>query len=122
MIERLPMESADGARRSLAVIHGDLVFLSGLSATDTAGDAKAQTTEVLARLDAALAAAGASPRTLFCVHVWLRDMRDFGAMNAAWNAWADPAHPPARTCVQGALYRPDVLVEVVATAFREPRP
>jgi enamine deaminase RidA (YjgF/YER057c/UK114 family) len=122
MIERVPMASPDGAKRSLAVVHGELVFFSGLSARDTSGDARAQTSEVLRALDAALAEVGASQRTLFCVHVWLKDMRDFGAMNAAWNAWADDAHPPARTCVQGALYRPDVLVEIVATAFREARP
>ena len=35
-----------------------------------------------------------------------------------WNAWADEDNPPARTCVSGELYRPDLLVELVIIACR----
>ena len=45
-------------------------------------------------------------------------VRYFGAMNAVWNGWADADNPPARTCVSGELYRPDLLVELVVIACR----
>jgi enamine deaminase RidA (YjgF/YER057c/UK114 family) len=118
MIERIDPTPADGARKSQCVVHNDMIFLSGIHATDTSGDIQQQTRDVLARIDSLLAAAGSNQQSIFVAHVWLKDMRYFGAMNAVWNAWADPASPPARTCVSGELYRPDVLLEVVVTAYR----
>ncbi|MGY6634780.1 MAG: Rid family hydrolase [Alkalilacustris sp.] len=118
MLERRHIISPDGARRARIVASDDLIFLSGLQADRLDGDVKAQTREALAQVDAALAEMGEDQSAIFMVHVWLKDMRDFSAMNAAWNAWADPENPPARTCVSGELTRPDCLVEVVVTACR----
>jgi enamine deaminase RidA (YjgF/YER057c/UK114 family) len=116
MIERHHVSSRDGARRAEAVIAGGLIFFSGLQADELGTDAGAQLTAALHRLDTLMAELGETQRSLLMVHLWLKDMADFAVMNAAWNAWADQEAPPARTCVSGALSRPEVLVEVVAIA------
>lgn len=71
------------------------------------------------RIDALLRKAGTSRSRLSSAQVWLADMDDFAAHNAAWNRWVDAAHPPARACVQSPrLWRPGLLVEIVVTAAR----
>lgn len=118
MIERRHIEDLDGARKAAITAHGNLIFFSGIQAESTDGGIKEQMASALARLDTLLAEMGESQNSIFVVHVWLKDMRYFGAMNAVWNEWADADDPPARTCVSGELYRPDVLVELVVTACR----
>ena len=118
MIERRHIQSLDGARKAEIVAHGNLIFFSGVHPASTDGDIKAQMGSALARLDALLAEMDEDQRSIFVIHVWLKDMRYFGAMNAVWNDWADADDPPARTCVSGELYRPDLLVELVAIACR----
>lgn len=119
MIQRLHVEDRDGARRAAVTATPTLAFFSGLQAESTEGDARAQTASALGRLDQLLAAIGETQASLLFVQIWLKDMRYFGAMNAEWNAWADPESPPARTCVSGELSRPDALVEVIAVAARD---
>lgn len=118
MIERRGIGSLDGAVKAQIVASDSLIFLSGMQPDTTDGDIGAQMRGALANVDAALAEMGEDQRSIFSVHVWLKDMRFFGAMNAEWNAWADPEAPPARTCVSGELYRPDLLVELVVIAAR----
>ena len=121
MLERRQIGSLDGARKAQIVASDDLIFLSGIHADTTDGDIKEQMCSALRNVDAALAEMGEDQGSIFIVHVWLKDIRYFGAMNAAWNDWADPENPPARTCVEGELYRPDLLVELVVTACRTRR-
>ncbi len=118
MIERRGIGALDGAVKARIVASDSLIFLSGMQPDTTDGDMRAQMRGALANVDAALAEMGADQRSIFSVHVWLKDMRCFGAMNSEWNAWADPESPPARTCVSGELYRPDLLVELVVIAAR----
>ncbi len=118
VIERRHIDSLDGAHKSQIVATDELIFLSGVHPESTDGDVKEQTRSALARVDVLLAELNEDQSAILVVHVWLKDMRYFGAMNAAWNEWADPENPPARTCVSGELYRPDLLVEVVVTACR----
>ena len=85
---------------------------------EPAGDAGAQTREVLERIDRTLAAAGSGKSKLLTAQVWLRDMADFEAHDAAWNAWMEGATPPLRACVQAELQRPEMRVEIMVTATR----
>lgn len=39
-------------------------------------------------------------------------------MNAVWDAWVDPANPPARATSEAKLATPDYLVEVIVVAAR----
>lgn len=105
-----------GPRMSEAVQIGDIVFLAGQIPDDLTGDITAQTREVLANLDAVMAELGGSKADIASVQVWLVDMADFAGMNAVWDAWVDPAAPPARATCGVALARPGMRVEMVAVA------
>ncbi|WP_084499444.1 RidA family protein [Brevibacterium album] len=117
-LERAGSGEVAGARMAEAVATDDLIFFSGITAQDTSLSAAEQTSWCLRKLDGLLERFGEDQGSVLMIHVWLADMRYFGAMNKAWNHWIDTANPPARTCVSGALHRPDVLVEVVAIAAR----
>lgn len=112
MIRRL----AEEGRLSGAVAHGGLVWLAGQVPDDMAGDAEAQTADVLRQIDALLAEAGTDKRHLLSVTVVLADIRDALAMNRAWDAWLDPAHKPARMTIQAPLVDPRWRVEITGVA------
>ena len=118
MIRRRHIEAMDGATRALLCESGPWVHMTGIQPRVLDGGIKAQVRDALARLDDLMAEAGVTQAELFTVTVWLKDMRYFSALNAVWNAWVDADNPPARTCVSGELYRPDLLVEIVAVAHR----
>jgi len=112
-------DTMDGARRSLVSKAGNWTYLSGLQPRNLDGDIKEQARDVIARLEELMAEAGVTQADLFTVTIWLKDMRYFSALNSVWNGWVDATNPPARTCVSGELYRPDLLLEIVAVAYRE---
>ena len=118
-IERLGRRAAPGPVMSDCVIHGNMVYLSGITASDLSGDVTAQTAEVLEKIDRQLANAGTDKYRVLTAQVWLSDMANFAAMNAVWNGWVDPAIPPSRACVSGDLFCPEALVEIVVTAVIE---
>ncbi len=109
---------------SSAIAYGDLVFVSGLVGRDpvtrhiAAGDIQAQTTQVLANIQAQLERAGSSLDQVLKMTIFLTDMRLFGRMNEAYVAFF-PAEPPTRSCV-GVTALPDelALVEIEAIAVR----
>jgi len=115
---RLPME--DIPIISLATIHNDIVYLSGVTADpDHLGDVKDQTRQVLDRIDRLLSLAGTDKSKLLSAQVWLADMTHFADYNSVWNAWVDAKNPPVRMCVQSPrLWRPGMLVEIMTTATR----
>ena len=45
-------------------------------------------------------------------------MDNFAEMNAVWNAWVDPENPPVRACVRADLAVPELLVEIMVTAYK----
>jgi len=107
---------------SQAIVHGDLVWCSGqvaivaetgkLLETD---DVQVEARQVLANLSAVLQAAGTDLQHCLKVTVFLKDMNDFGAVNAVY-AEAFGAHKPARACVEVARLPKDVRVEIDAVA------
>ena len=104
-----------GKRMSQAVIHNGIAYLAGqVGAPDTS--LTEQTTAVLAQIDALLAEAGTDKSRLLTATIWLADMADFAAMNAVWDAWVDPANPPARATGEVKLATPDYRVEIIVTA------
>lgn len=118
MIKRSYIEAMDGAKRALLCESGPWVHMTGIQPRNLDADIKAQVEDALGTLDELMVVSGVTQRDLFTVTVWLKDMRYFSALNAVWNAWVDGTNPPARTCVSGELYRPDLLVEIVAVAYR----
>jgi enamine deaminase RidA (YjgF/YER057c/UK114 family) len=104
-----------GKRMSGAVVHGNTVYLAGQ--VGTAGDdVTAQTKTALAEVERLLAAAGSDKSKILNTTIWLADMADFGTMNAVWDAWVDPANPPARATGEAKLATPEYLVEVIVIA------
>ncbi len=105
-----------GPRMSQIVIHGDTIYLAGNVATNQDGDTGAQTRDVLSKIEALLQEAGSNKSRLLSATIYLADIRDFAAMNEAWDAWVPADSTPARTTVQALLARPSVRVEITVVA------
>lgn len=101
-----------------AVEHGGLVYVAGTTADNKSASCKAQTEEILRKIDAALAAAGTGKARLLWAQVWLTDIREKEQMDAAWKAWVDPEGKPVRACVEARLATPDTRVEIMVTAAK----
>lgn len=106
-----------GSRMSKAVRHAGVVYLCGQTSSGTAFTSiDGQTLEVLSRIDSLLLQAGTSRDRLLSALIHLRDMADFDAMNAVWEAWLPPGTAPARTTVQAGLAQTALRVEITVTA------
>ena len=104
-----------GPRMSQAVVHGGIAYLAGQVGAPGASVTE-QTRAVLAEVDRLLALAGTSKARLLTAQIWLSDIATFGEMNAVWDAWVDPASPPARWTGEAKLATPDYKVEIIVTA------
>jgi len=95
---------------------GDLLFLSGVTATDlvsgkTDGNAAEQAGTALNKIGAILEKVGRSLDDVLKVTVYLKDMGTFGEVNAVYRS-AFKAPYPARTCVEVAALPMGALVEI----------
>ena len=100
------------------VEYGNLVFVAGTTADNKSASCKAQTEEILKKIDGFLAEAGSSKSKILSANVWIADMKEKGEMDAAWQAWVDPQNKPARACVEARLGTPEIRVEIMVTAAR----
>jgi enamine deaminase RidA (YjgF/YER057c/UK114 family) len=105
-----------GPRLSQAVVHDTTVYLAGMVAADPSADAKGQTQQILKKIDETLAAVGSGKSKLLSATVYLANMAAYNDMNAAWDAWVDPANTPARATVEARLAAPKYLVEIMCVA------
>ena len=104
-----------GPRMSQAVIHGGLVYLAGQ--VGNPGDTVTnQTQTILERIDALLEQAGSNKSRILQTTIWMDDMKDFAEMNKVWDAWVDPANPPARATGEAKLAAPEYKVEIIVSA------
>lgn len=109
---------------SQAIRSGDFLFTSGQIPLDPAtgsmveGAITEQTTRVMENLKAVLAAAGLGFAQVVKTTVFLKDMKDFAAMNEIYTRYFAPegVTPPARTTVQVAALPKDALVEIECVA------
>jgi 2-iminobutanoate/2-iminopropanoate deaminase len=123
-VERVSTDKAPKAigPYSQGIKANGFVFCSGQIPADpvsgelVTGSITEQTNRCLANLKAVIEAAGSSMSRVAKVTVFLRDMNDFGEMNAEYKNWfADP--PPARAAVQVARLPKDVGIEIEAVAL-----
>ncbi|MGB8530424.1 MAG: RidA family protein, partial [Pseudolabrys sp.] len=84
---------------SQAVVHGNVAYFAGITPNPIVGDIKAQTAQVVRRVDELLNLAGTDKSKLLSAQVWIADMRLFEDHNSVWNEWVDPANPPVRACL-----------------------
>lgn len=101
---------------------GGFVFCSGQTPIDPAtgklveGDIGTQTRRCLLNLQAVLRAAGSGLDRVVKTTVFLKDLNDFAAMNAAYGEFF-PAEPPARTTIEAARLPRDARVEIECIAM-----
>jgi enamine deaminase RidA (YjgF/YER057c/UK114 family) len=108
-----------GPRMSKVVIHGDTVYLAGLTANKTVGQSLAeQSAEILALIDGFLAKAGTDKSKLLTATIWLSDIRTVDEFNKVWDAWAVAGQTPARACIEAPLQGPEKKIEIQVTAAR----
>ncbi len=105
-----------GARLSEMAVHNGVCYLAGQVAADGSQDITGQTQQVLAAIDALLARAGTSKSKLLMVQIFIKDLADFPAMNAVWEAWLPAGCAPPRATVKADLAKPEWRVEMVVTA------
>jgi enamine deaminase RidA (YjgF/YER057c/UK114 family) len=106
-----------GKRMSSAVIHGGKVYLAGFVAEAAAGKSVTeQTRDILGQIDTVLKKAGTSKTNIIKANIWLTDIKTFGEMNAAWDAWVVPGQTPARATVESKLAAPGLDVEIMVEA------
>ncbi len=109
---------APNGRLAQAIIWNGTVRTSGQVAGDNPDpDVRRQTANVLRRLDELLASAGTDKSRLLSAEIYLADMSDFPAMNAAWDEWVDPAAQPTRVTIQTPMTRPEWRVAIAVTAL-----
>lgn len=105
-----------GQRMSRIVKHQGTIYLCGQVAADANADITEQTKTMLDKVDALLTQAGSDKDHMLSATIYIRDMKDFAAMNAVWDAWVPEGHAPARACVEARMARPELLVEISVVA------
>ena len=103
-------------RMSRIVIHNDTIYLCGQVCKDATQGITEQTATMLEKVDELLLQDGSDREHMLSATVYLRDMKDFAAMNEVWDAWVPEGHAPARACVEARMARPELLVEISVTA------
>eukprot|EP00298_Acanthocystis_sp_HF-20_P028733 c7550_g1_i1.p1 GENE.c7550_g1_i1~~c7550_g1_i1.p1 ORF type:complete len:145 (+),score=70.75 c7550_g1_i1:1-435(+) len=116
--------STKDPRMAGVVIHQNTVYVSGQIPAGgpeewKQTDVKEQTRTTLQKVDALLAEAGTNKSNLLSAQVWLKNMKDFAAMNEVWTEWIDPQNKPVRACVESSMFNPDIKVEVMVIAAKK---
>lgn len=112
MIERQQTQQ----RMSRIVIHNDTIYLCGQVCKDATQGIREQTATMLEKVDELLTEAGSDREHLLSATLYIRDMKDFAAMNEVWDSWVPTDHAPARACVEARMARAELLVEVSVVA------
>lgn len=110
-----------------AVRHGDAVHLSGQTAMDASGaivegDIVDQFRQALSNVLTALRAAGSEPSDLLSMRIYLVDVPGYQArgkqIGAVWKELCGPVYPAMTGVGVTALWQPEALIEIEATAAR----
>lgn len=118
----LPEEPVGAFSYAQGVRAGELVFVAGQLAQDNAGwsarpgDIVAETHAAMVRIGRVLVQAGCGFGDIVRVGVFLTDIDDFEAMNAAYRSYFKTEHLPARTTVGVArlLFGASIEIDCIA--------
>ncbi|NMJ41523.1 RidA family protein [Roseomonas sp. JC162] len=107
------------ANRSRVVVHrppggGGTIWALATARDKTAG-VEAQTDDLLASIEGYLHAAGTDKSRLLRAEVFMADLSEKPAMDAAWTRWVPAGEGPVRSAVQTPM-PPGDLVEIIVTA------
>ncbi len=104
----------ESARWADVVIHrGEARWVE--VADDASADVRGQISQVLTQINVTLERIGSSRTGLLQVLIFLADLHDSHILNALWDDWVPPGHPPIRACVAAGL-APGYLVEMIMSA------
>lgn len=103
-------------RMSRIVKHNGTIYLCGQVAADASKDITEQTQTMLDKVETLLEQAGSSKEHILSATIYLKTMADFSVMNDVWDAWIPSGFAPARACVQAAMARDVLLVEISVVA------
>ena len=73
----------------------------------------------MGKVEELLEKAGSDKKHILSVTIYVRDMKDFSAMNEVWDAWVEDGYQPARACVEARIARPELLVEMSVVAAKK---
>ena len=126
MIERISTPGAPAPRGpySPAVRAGDYIFVSGQIPLDPItnqtrlGDVASETRQVLENIRLNLEGCGATLRDVVKTTVFLTNVQDFAAMNAAYAEVFGDSKPARSTVGVAALPLPGAKVEIEAIAYK----
>jgi endoribonuclease L-PSP, putative len=108
---------------SQGMIVGDFVFTSGQIPLNPAtgelviGDVKKATVQSLENVKAVLEQAGTTLDKVIKTTVFLKDLKDFAAVNEVYGSYFT-MNPPARSCVEVGKLPMDALVEIEVIAVK----
>ena len=107
-----------------AVKAGNLLFISGTTATDDAGqlvgagDIVAQTRHIYRKFDALLSAAGGSLRDIVATTEYITTTENYrGTADVRREVFNGPPFPTATGVIVAGLLRPGALIEISAVAI-----
>jgi enamine deaminase RidA (YjgF/YER057c/UK114 family) len=101
------------------IAYNGIAHLAGQLANNHDGDIRVQTAGTLARIDVLLAEAGIDKSRILPVTIYLKDIdADFAGLNEVWEAWVTGGQGPAWACVEVAMFKPSLLVEMSVIAVR----
>ena len=109
---------------SQGVVAGDYVFVSGQIAIDpktkklSGKTIEEQTRQVLKNIEAILKAQGLSLDNVVKCDVYLKDLKDFSAMNEIYGEKFGYPVKPARATVQVSMLSQDALIEIACCAYQ----
>jgi enamine deaminase RidA (YjgF/YER057c/UK114 family) len=105
-----------GKRLSKIVVHNGVAYLAGEVPDDGSKDITGQAGEVLAKIDRLLKQVGSDKTRILSAQIFLPDMKDFAALNAAWEKWIPAGQTPARATIEAKLANPAFKVEIMCIA------
>ena len=106
---------------SQAIVEGDFIFLAGQGPTNPAtgkvelDNVTTETKRTFENMKAVLEAAGSSLDKVVKCNVYLRDIKDFGAMNEVCKTHFKAPYP-ARTTIQAGALPGGIQVEIECVA------
>jgi 2-iminobutanoate/2-iminopropanoate deaminase len=106
---------------SQAIVEGDFIFVSGQGPINPGtgslelGDARSETKRVFENIKAILQAAGSSLDHVVKCNVYLREIKDFAAMNEVYQTYFTEPFP-ARTTIQAGALPGGIAVEIECVA------